>query len=83
MLQLFATGSRVSRWADALAALGRHNALNSTLGVFKSRPGQQQSTVQDRLKTAVTNLLLQLGGHVKSASPDLSKINSTSLKLYL
>jgi hypothetical protein len=78
LLQLFATRSGVSRWANALAALGWHNALNSTFSVLKSRPGEQQSTVQNRLETAVAHLFLQLGGHVKSASPNLSKINSKS-----
>jgi hypothetical protein len=78
LLQLFATRSRVSWWANALSALRWHNALYSTFGVLKSRPSEQQSTVQNRLQTAVAHLFLQLRGHVKSASPNLSNIIETS-----
>lgn len=57
--------------ADPLAAVRRHDSLNSADGLVVSRPGQHEALIEYRFRAAVAHLLLNLIRHVQRAAPDL------------
>ena len=71
-LQLLALVATVSGLADSLSAVRRYNPLDATNNIVVSSPGEHQTLIKNRFRSAVPNLLLNFVRHVKCSAPNLN-----------
>jgi len=64
--------SSVTHRTLALSAEGRHIALHSSRSYFISRPIEDETRIENRFRSAVAHLFLDLRGDVEGSSPNLS-----------
>lgn len=70
-LELLTLVTAVTRRADSLSAVRRHDPLDTTHSLVVPGPCQYQALIEHRFRSAIAHLLLNLVGHVQRAAPHL------------